>query len=103
MKDLREGILELFDEAAEPQPAKLRYRWPLYAPRRGRFAQTKRERLAKYLAWQKADRARAKALRPVHKVEPLPFQMSCVVCRRGCHHEMHFAACAAVRAGRRAA
>ncbi len=97
MLDLREGILDLFDEASEPPYTAKPYRWSLYAPCRARRRQTKRERLQKYLAYHKADRARAKAPRLTYTVQPLPFPMSCIVCRRGCHHEMHFVACARAR------
>lgn len=65
MKDLREGVAELFEEASSP-PARasrmVRHRWPLWKKR-----------------WVKRVGFKPKA------IPPLPFPMSCRFCRRGVH------------------
>jgi hypothetical protein len=50
------------------------------------------------LAYAKMNRRRAKALRIVTAVASLPYPITCLLCRRGCHHERHFAACGHARA-----
>lgn len=86
MLDLHEGVAELFDEAGALLVHGLSHQWPLYRPRHARPRQTRRERVAKYLARQRADRAQIKSARARQEPPPpLPFPMSCRFCRRGVH------------------
>jgi hypothetical protein len=70
MLDLREGIVGIFET---PSPADVLH--------------------VRYLAWQKADRAKWKKRRVVTAVASLEFPMSCRFCREGCHSERHVDAC----------